>query len=295
VPDRLTSFRRDDPHAGPLRFDVDDDGPLDGEVVVCLHGFPQARQAWARLTPLLTAAGRRVLAPDQRGYSPGARPAGRRAYVLRELVDDVVALLDAAGAERAHVVGHDWGGAVAWALAARAPQRLSGLTVLSTPHPAAMRRAVVRGTQGLRSAYMGFFQLPRLPEALLLAGDGTGLRGLLRRGGVPPEQAERYVAVLSAPGAMTAALNWYRAVPLAGAPRRPAPGSERPGRSAPPRRVQVPVTYLHGRRDPYFSPAAVAGTGAFVAAPFRTQALDTGHWIPEDAPAEVAAAVLGGP
>jgi pimeloyl-ACP methyl ester carboxylesterase len=286
VPARLTSFRRDDPHAGVLRFALDDAGPLDGEVVVCLHGFPQDRRAYARVTPLLVAAGRRVLVPDQRGYSPGARPAGRRAYALRHLVDDVLALLDEVGAERAHVVGHDWGGAVAWALAARAPQRLSGLTVLSTPHPAAMRHAVVWGTQGLRSTYAGLFQLPRLPEALLLAGDGAGLRVLLQRSGVPAEQAEHYTAALTAPGALTAALNWYRAVPLAGAPR-PAPASPRP--------VRVPVTYLHGRSDPFFSPAAVAATGRFVAAPFRTQALDTGHWIPEDAPTEVAAAVLDGP
>jgi len=289
VPARLTSFRRDDPQAGLLQFTVDDAGPLDGEVVVCLHGFPQDRGAYAQVTPLLVAAGRRVLVPDQRGYSPAARPAGRDAYVLPGLVDDVLALLDEVGAERAHVVGHDWGGAVAWSLATRAPHRLSGLTVLSTPHPAAMRGALVRGTQGIRSAYMGLFQLPRLPEALLLARDGAGLRTLLRRSGVPAEHAERYAAVLASPGALTAALNWYRAVPLTAAPR-PAGAAPRP-----PRLVRVPVTYLHGRRDPFFSPAAVAATGRFVAAPFTTRALDTGHWIPEDAPAEVAAAVLGAP
>jgi len=289
VPSRLTSFRRDDPHAGPLRFEVDDAGPLDGDVVVCLHGFPQDRRAWSEVTPLLAAAGRRVLAPDQRGYSPAACPPGRHAYRVGDLADDVLALLDEVGAARAHVVGHDWGGAVAWALATRAPQRLSGLTVLSTPHPGAMRQAVVRGTQGLRSAYMGFFQLPRVPEALLLARDGAVLQRLLQRTGVPAEHAEHYAAVLAAPGALTAALNWYRAVPLPPAARSGG------GAPRPPRRVEVPVTYLHGRSDPFFSPAAVAATGRFVAAPFRTRALDTGHWIPENAPEEVAAAVLTRP
>nr|WP_205709784.1 alpha/beta fold hydrolase [Kineococcus siccus] len=261
---------------------------MDGPVVVCLHGFPQSRSAYAAVAPALAAAGRRVLVPDQRGYSPGARPAGRSAYVVRELVGDVLALLDAAGADRAHVVGHDWGGAVAWALATAAPQRVSALTVLSTPHPGALREAAARGTQALRSAYMGVFQLPRLPEAVLLARDGLGLRTLLTRSGLPEPLARSYTAALSAPGtpsspgALTAALNWYRALPLSGPP-------------GPPRRVRVPVSYLHGRTDPFFSPAAVAGTGRFVAAPFRTQPLDTGHWVPEDRAAEVVAAVLDPP
>ena len=113
----MDSYRR-----GDLTFDVTDSGPADGEVVVLLHGFPQNRHSWRLVTPALVAAGYRVLAPDQRGYSPGARPAGRRAYVTRELVDDVVALIDAAGAERVHLVGHDWGALVAWALGLQAPR-----------------------------------------------------------------------------------------------------------------------------------------------------------------------------
>ncbi|NIZ89487.1 alpha/beta fold hydrolase [Kineococcus rubinsiae] len=280
-PTRLTTFTREDPHAGALEFTVDDVGPLDGDVVVCLHGFPQDRRAYAAVAPLLAEAGLRVLVPDQRGYSPGARPPGRRAYAVRDLVGDVAALLDAAGAARAHVVGHDWGGAVAWALATAVPERVATLTALSTPHPAAMREGLLRGTQSLRSWYMGFFQLPRVPEALLLAGDGARLGTLLQRGGLPEDVAGAYAAALTAPGALTAALNWYRALPLAGG-------------SGPTRPVRVPVTYLHGRRDPFFAPAAVAATGRFVAAPFRTQALDTGHWIPEARPADVAEAVLRG-
>ncbi len=113
---RLSTFTR-----GDLTFELDDAGPLGGETVVLLHGFPTDRTSWHRMAPLLHAAGLRTLAPDQRGYSPGARPPGRAAYRLEELLADVLALLDAAGVERAHVVGHDWGGAVAWLLAGNHP------------------------------------------------------------------------------------------------------------------------------------------------------------------------------
>ena len=121
-----------------LVFDVRDDGPAGGEAVVLLHGWPQDHTAWRRVTPLLHAAGLRTLAPDQRGYSRGARPSRPTAYGMRELVADVVALLDQAGVDRAHLVGHDWGGSVAWAVAERHPERLRSLTVLSTPHHRAM-------------------------------------------------------------------------------------------------------------------------------------------------------------
>ena len=123
-------------HRDGLRFDVIDRGPRDGPAVVCLHGFPQDATAYDGVAPLLVERGMRVLAPDQRGYSAGARPTGRSAYALPELVADVLALLDAAGIDAAHVVGHDWGGAVAWALAGRHPDRVLSLTALSTPHPA---------------------------------------------------------------------------------------------------------------------------------------------------------------
>ena len=167
----MDTFRR-----GDLVFDVHDSGPADGEPVVLLHGFPQDAGAFDRLAPALHSAGLRTLAPDQRGYSPGARPAGRSAYRVRALVDDVLALLDAAGLSSAHVVGHDWGGAVGWALAAWHPWRVRTLTVLSVPHPAAMAQAMVSSDQALRSSYMAFFQLPVVPERVLLAGGGRGLR-----------------------------------------------------------------------------------------------------------------------
>ncbi|SDQ42619.1 alpha/beta fold hydrolase [Quadrisphaera sp. DSM 44207] len=263
-----------------LVLDVRESGPDDGEVVVCLHGFPQDGEAFGAVAPRLAREGLRVLVPDQRGYSPGARPPGRRPYRLHEAVADVLALLDAAGAASAHVVGHDWGGFVAWALAAQHPQRVRSVTVLSTPHPRAVTSVLPRSTQVLRSSYMAFLQLPRLPEALLLGGGGRRLRRLLVRGGLPQHLAERYAQRMLEPGALTAALGWYRALPL-GTGLRVGP-------------VRVPTTFLWGRRDPSFAPAAVRGTRALVQGPASGQGLDVGHWLPELAPEEVAAAVLAG-
>jgi pimeloyl-ACP methyl ester carboxylesterase len=269
----VDTFRRDG-----LTFDVRDSGPADGPVVVCLHGFPQDASSFDALTPLLVRRGLRVLAPDQRGYSPGARPRGRSAYVQREVADDVAALLDAAGVERAHLVGHDWGGVVAWTFATHRTERTLSLTALAAPHPGATIRSVVRSTQSLRSSYMAVFQLPWVPERLLLADDGAVLRRALVESGLDAPRADHYTRRMQEPGALTAALNWYRAIPLS---RGYVAGE-----------VQVPTALVHGRHDRFFTPAAVRGTGSYVRGPLRTVRLDTGHWIAEQAPEPVADAVL---
>jgi pimeloyl-ACP methyl ester carboxylesterase len=260
---------------GGLVFDVRDGGPTDGAPVVLLHGFPQDATAFAAVADQLHPAGLRTLAPDQRGYSPGARPSGRAAYRLRDLTADVLALLDAAGLGSAHVVGHDWGGVVAWALAAWHPERVRTLSALSVPHPAAMTRAFVTSDQALRSWYMGLFQLPVLPERLLLAGDGAGLRRMLQAGGVPPELSAHYVRRMQEPGALTAALAWYRALPFdAGDPV----GT-----------VRVPTLHLWSTRDVALGRAATEQTRRFVDAPYRLEVLEgVPHFIPELAPGRVA-------
>lgn len=268
----MDSFTRDG-----LRFSVGDHGPGTGDVVVCLHGFPQGPEAYDAVVPLLVAGGLRVLVPEQRGYGERARPRRRRDYALPELVADVVALLDAgAPGRRVHLVGHDWGGVVAWAVAAGHPERLASLTVLSQAHPAAYRNAVTSSSQGLRSSYVGFFQLPVLPERLLLARGGALLAASLRRSGLPADLAAGYARRHRVPGSLRGALSWYRALPHA----RPVGV------------VDVPTTYLHGRRDPFYADAAVTGTADHVRGPYRRLTLETGHWVPELAPGAVAEAVL---
>ena len=164
---RLTGFASDS-----LSFTVRDVGPIDGPVVIALHGFPQTSASWDLVAPLLADAGYRVLAPDQRGYSTGARPRAVRAYRMDRLTADVLALADAAGAERFHLLGHDWGAAVSWALASRHADRVASLSAVSVPHPAALARAL-RGRQALRSWYIAAFQLPWLPERLLRLRSGA--------------------------------------------------------------------------------------------------------------------------
>jgi pimeloyl-ACP methyl ester carboxylesterase len=147
-----------------LVFDVRDCGPVDGPVVVLLHGFPQLNTVWDAVVPRLTARGYRCLAPNQRGYSPRARPRRRRDYRMPELVDDVGALIEASGADRVHLVGHDWGGLVAWSFAARYPDRLLTLSSLSSPHPATLLQSMMTSRQGLAwQVYL--FQLPLDPRA----------------------------------------------------------------------------------------------------------------------------------
>lgn len=266
-----------------LAFDVWDEGPSDGEVVVLLHGWPQDHTAWDRVAPLLHASGLRTLAPDQRGCSPGARPPAATAYGMRELVGDVVALLDQAGVDRAHLVGHDWGGSVAWAFADRHPERLRSLTVLSTPHHRAMAWAFRHGDQALRSWYMAAFQLPWLPELVLRAG----LPQVLRRSGLPPEDVHRYAARFREPGAASGGLNWYRALTRA----RHEQGAGRPRRPGG-HRITVPTTYVWGSADPALGRAAAERTGRYVAADYRFVELDAGHWLPETRPERVAEEIV---
>ncbi|HLZ38869.1 MAG TPA: alpha/beta fold hydrolase [Mycobacteriales bacterium] len=262
-----------------LVFDVRDRGPADGAPVVLLHGFPQDATSWDELAGRLADAGYRTLAPDQRGYSPRARPRGRAAYAMPHLTGDVLALLDAAGLDSAHVIGHDWGGAVAWALGARHPDRVRTITALSTPHPSALGRAVLRGGQALRSWYMGLFQLPWLPERMQLARGGAPLRLWLERSGLPASYAAHYAARMAEPRALPSALMWYRAFPLV--------------LRAPIGRVGVPTLYVWGDRDPALGRAAAERTREFVDGPYRFEVLPgAGHWLLETAAWQVGDFVL---
>jgi pimeloyl-ACP methyl ester carboxylesterase len=268
---RLTGFASEG-----FSFTVRDDGPVDGPVVIALHGFPQTSASWSLVTPLLVAAGYRVLAPDQRGYSAGARPQDVGSYAMGSLTADVLALADAAGADRFHVLGHDWGAAVAWTLAGRHADRVATLSAVSVPHPAAMSRALV-GPQLLRSWYMGLFQVPRLPERLLRARGGAFARRLLRGTGM--RSVEDAVRLLADPRTATSTLNWYRALRLR--------GQLRAGR------IRVPTLFVWSDRDTAIGRRAAAGAADFLRAPYRFEVLTgASHWIPEERPAELAALVL---
>ena len=178
APARLTGLDNDD-----LYFPVRDVGPLDGPVIIALHGFPQTSSCWNQLADHLASAGYRVLAFDQRGYAPGARPQAVEAYRLERLAGDVLALADKAGVERFDLIGHDWGASVGWYLAAARPDRIRTLTAVSSPHPRAFLAAMTGG-QGLRSWYILLFQLPWLPEYLMRVGRGALVSSGLRESGL---------------------------------------------------------------------------------------------------------------
>jgi pimeloyl-ACP methyl ester carboxylesterase len=263
--ERISSFTRDG-----LVFDVRDGGPVDGTPVFLLHGFPQDSRSWDAVSALLHARGYRTIAPDQRGYSPGARPRPRRAYRPSELTQDVVELIEEAGLGPVHLVGHDWGAAVAWQVAAQRPDLLRSLTALSVPHPAAFVRAMLTSSQGRRSRYMLFFQLPWLPERQLTSGKPW--ERSLRSTGMSPETAARDCERMRDRGAARGALNWYRAMMFA---------SPRALRA----KITVPALYVWSDGDRAIGPQGAALTPRFVAGPYTYEVLEgVSHWIPDEAP-----------
>jgi pimeloyl-ACP methyl ester carboxylesterase len=258
---------------GALRFAVIDSGPEDADVVVLLHGFPQQPRSFKPVAERLNAAGLRTLIPSQRGYTPTARPPRRRDYRTAETAADVISLLDAAHLDRAHVVGHDLGGAQAWGLAAWYHRRISSLTVLSTPHPSALRKSLWTSAQALASWYIGFFQLPRLPELLPVLTLG-GLRGTE----LPPKYLNLYLDAMANLQALRGALNWYRGLPF----------SSRPAVD----RIKVPTTFVWGNRDIAVNRRAAELTAHYVDASYEFRELNGGHWLPEAHPDETAVAIV---
>ncbi|TFV55281.1 alpha/beta fold hydrolase [Mycobacterium sp. PS03-16] len=267
---------------GELVFDVLDVGPPDAPVVVLLHGFPQFNNSWDAVMKRLTAQGYRCLAPNQRGYSPGARPTRRRDYRLRELVDDARALIDASGAERVHLVGHDWGANVAWGLATTVPQRLASMTVLSVPHPAAMVKALTTTRQALASWYVYFFQLPKIPERYLLGKDGDPAKlsaFMQSKGNQPPDAADRDARAMAEPGVLTAAINWYRALPLSNIRSYLA-------------HVTVPTMYVWSEGDTALLEQGARECGRYVDGEYRFETLQGSHWLLDEQPDVVADLLL---
>lgn len=271
---RISTFTNDG-----FIFDVIDAGPIDGEVVVLLHGFPQSNRSWDKVTPLLHAAGYRTQCPNQRGYSPGARPTARRAYGIDRLVDDIVALADAGGAARVHVVGHDWGAGVAWRIASTHSTRVATLTTLSVPHPAAMQQAMLHSRQLLRSWYMVAMQIPWLPEKAIGSAGGTRLAEGLVKDGLGTEAAAHTAALAADPLTCRTMINWYRGLPFADR-HRGGP-------------VTAPTTYIWSDGDHYLDRWGAEHTGDHVEGPYTFVEIPGGtHWLPDTHPAEVAEAII---
>ncbi len=264
--------------ADGLVFDALVAGPADGEVVLLLHGFPQSSAIWRPQLDALAAAGYRAVALDQRGYSPRARPADVTSYRVAHLVDDVLGVANYLGADRFSVVGHDWGAVVAWHLAAHHAERIRTLTALSVPHPVAFATALASpaGDQRDRSSYASFFQQADVAEEALMAG---GLAALLEASGYPGDIDERVLS-MSAPGALTAALNWYRAIDF----------SLFSGVG----RITVPTLYVWSTDDLALGRHGAEATASYVEGPYRFEILEgISHWIPEEVPEALNRLLLG--
>jgi pimeloyl-ACP methyl ester carboxylesterase len=259
-------------------------GPEDGPLVILLHGFPEFWWGWRHQTGPLAEAGFRVLAPDQRGYNRSDKPEGRRAYDLDVLAADVIGLMDALGRERCCLVGHDWGGLVAWWTASRYPERIARLIAINAPHPD-VAGPYMRSHPGqmLRSFYIGFFQIPRLPEILLSANEHRSLKDTLRRtsrpGTVSDADLTHYEGAWSQPGALTAMLNWYRALPLK--PRSPG------------KKLPMPVLVVWGRGDRFLE-SGLAEASLTLCENGRVRWFENAtHWIHLEEPDALAAELIG--
>jgi epoxide hydrolase 4 len=257
-------------------------GPDDGPPVVLLHGFPEFWYGWRHQMEPLATAGWRVIVPDQRGYGESDKPSAVGAYALDTLADDICEICNQLGYDRFAVVGHDWGGIVAWHLAAREPARLSRLAILNAPHPATLATyAFTHPLQAVRSAYVGFFQMPWLPE-MALSANGHALLALALSGRSPPGTFDdaamgKYRESWSREGALTAMLNWYRAMPLA----RPLG-----------RRIDTPVKILWGDADPALSSGLAEAGAAFCTTCEVVHLPRATHWLHHELPDEVNALLI---
>lgn len=250
--------------------------------VVLLHGFPETSIMWCDLMGRLADEGYHCFAPDQRGYSPGARPRPVEDYGYRRLVSDITGLADVMGYPRFHLIGHDWGSAVGWALIDQHPGRVRSWTAMSVPHLDAFASAIAEDPdQRRRSRYMAFFMVPGKPEAAL-SGDGFALLRSLWSS-IPKEQVQEYLSVFSGPGGLTAALSWYRA-------NSALLEKGREGAKFGP--VRHPTLLVWGNRDMAVGRAAVERTAQYMKGPYRLAELDAGHWLAQEEPGRLHDEIL---
>lgn len=260
-----------------------------GELVLLLHGFPEFWYSWRHQ---LDALGKHfhVVAPDMRGYNLSDKPSRVEDYRVDEIAKDVVGLIDHFGAAKAVLVGHDWGATIAWVVAQRFSERVLKLAVMQVP-PAAVWRANMSLRQVLCSWYMLLFQLPGIPEWMInrknmAAIERAFTKSVIRKGSFSAAEIENYKEALRQPGAITSALNYYRA----NISRLASRGSN----SAPPNdRTRVPTLFIFAEQDAAILPQTVRGVADYVDAPFRELRIkDSGHWVQNEAAGEVNAALI---
>ena len=273
-----------------MRLSVLEAGDPAGEPVVLLHGFPELSHSWRHQLPALAEAGYHAVAPDLRGYGASDRPTAVEAYAAKALVGDVAGLIRALGHESAHVVGHDWGGSLAWGLAGNAPGAVRSLTILNAPQgPVSARLRREDAGQRAKSWYMLLFQFPGVAEAWLSDDDFANLRGFVfdtaPPAAFPPEEREVYVNALRRDGALTAALNWYRAnMPPSSWLRDPPDPPE----------ITVPTLIIWGEGDAYMGTELLERTAATVTGPLRVERLPgVSHWVQQEVPDRVNELLLG--
>lgn len=256
-------------------------GPADGEVVILLHGFPQTSYEWRHQLRALGEAGFRAVAPDQRGYSPGARPPRVEDYKVTHLVGDVIGLADAIEADRFHIVGHDWGAIVAWGVAIVARERVITANPISVPHPDAFAKVLNDPTscQVEASAYFDIFVQPDSEDGFL-ANDNAVLHGIFQD--VNSQVVSEYVRVLGSKPALGAALNWYRANIHHRSSEMPVVGT-----------VQVPTMFVWSDGDTALCIDGAVLTEQYVEGPYRFEIIEgVSHWIPDLAPEVITSLLL---
>lgn len=262
---------------GEFVFDALAAGPADGDAVFLLHGFPESSFEWRHQLTALAGAGYRAIAPDQRGYSPGARPQEVAAYRVDHLSADVLAMADDIGAHRFHLVGHDWGSGPAWYIAGRWPERLKSVTSISVPHPKAFAAAYhgeIECDQKEKSSYMDFFRMEGVAEDAML----PRTRDMFVTAGLGDEVADAHARIVGTREGLTGGLNWYRAnhIEALGVPD-----------------IEIPTLFIWSDGDVYLGREAAEATGCFVKGPYRFEVIEgVDHWVPEKAPERVTKLLL---
>ena len=276
--------------ANGLRFGTTADGPVDGELVILLHGFPEGAEMWLRQIGALAKAGCLAVAPDLRGYGKTDAPEGVEAYTLDHLVEDVAALIKAFGRTQAHIAGSDWGALIAWYFASRHPEMTKTLTVLSVGHPAALAAASANDEdQRARSRYVALFLLEGKAEQVLGDENFRRLRAMFTLGpnpdAMPRSVIETFVKSISRPGRLTAALNYYRAN---------LSGDQAWASLAPDDvKVSAPTILLWGDQDPALGRRSAEETANYMTGAYRLVVLEgAGHWLQFERPDEVSRAMV---